>query len=199
MSKDPAFLFYPADFQIGTEDMSDEQVGKYIRLMCRQHLKGHIAEEHMLKICGTYDKDIFEKFCQDESGCYYNERLEAEIIKRRNYSNSRSLNRQGKKAEPIKAPEKKPKKAAVSYMQFEELSFVNLTATEYKKIAEKYGKQKSDAAIRIFDEWLGKKGKTAVQYIGKGHYSHFRSDSWVWERAESVLKKEQSGKTNYGI
>lgn len=96
MAKDPAFLFYPADFQIGTEDMTDEQVGKYIRLMCRQKLKGHIDEKHMLKICETYDKDIFDKFEKDENGLYFNKRLELEIIKRSKYSESRAKNRGGR-------------------------------------------------------------------------------------------------------
>ena len=32
--RDPAFLFYPADFLIGTMDMTDEEVGIYIRLLC---------------------------------------------------------------------------------------------------------------------------------------------------------------------
>lgn len=93
----PAFLFYSADFQIDTEDMSDEQVGKYIRLLCRQHLKGHIEEKHMLNICKTHDKDIFAKFVQDENGFYFNKRLEKEIAKRQKYSHSRAANRAGKK------------------------------------------------------------------------------------------------------
>lgn len=96
MAKDPAFLFYSADFLIGTEDMTDEQVGKYVRLMCRQHQKGHIEEKHMLKICKTYDKDIFEKFQKDENGCYFNDRLEKEIKRRKSYSESRSNNRKRK-------------------------------------------------------------------------------------------------------
>jgi len=95
MAKDPAFLFYSDNFQSGTQFLTDEQTGKYIRLMCAQHLHGHLTEKQMLIICKSYDKDIFDKFKKDDAGNYYNERLELEITKRKNYSLSRSLNKKG--------------------------------------------------------------------------------------------------------
>ena len=95
-NKDPAFLFYSSDFLTGTMFMSDSQLGKYIKILCTQHQKGHLSEKDMLKICKRYDKDIFEKFVKDESGKYYNIRLEKEIAKRKNYSKSRSDNRKNK-------------------------------------------------------------------------------------------------------
>lgn len=93
MAKDPAFLFYPGDFNTGTQFFSDEQVGKYMRLLMAQHQHGHLPENHMLMICKSYDKDVFNKFIKDKDGLWYNERLEIEIIKRKNYSKSRSENR----------------------------------------------------------------------------------------------------------
>ncbi len=80
--------------------MDDEQVGKYIRLLCMQHQKGHLPEKDMLKICKSYDEDIFCKFTKDESGLYYNVRLDEEVQKRINYSESRRNNR--KKKEDMK-------------------------------------------------------------------------------------------------
>lgn len=97
MAKDPAFLFYPGDFSTGTQFFSDEQVGKYVRLLMAQHQLGHLEEKHMIQICKTYDKDVFSKFSQDKDGLYFNERLENEMIKRQNYSRSRSENRTKKK------------------------------------------------------------------------------------------------------
>jgi len=94
MSKDPAFLFYSGDFLTGTMLMDDDQVGKYIRLLCLQHQKGSLSEKDMLKICISYDEDIFSKFMKDDDGKYYSERLRAEINKRRSYSESRRKNRQ---------------------------------------------------------------------------------------------------------
>lgn len=96
MAKDPAFLFYSSDFLTGTMFMSDEQVGKYIRILCAQHQKGHLSEEDMMKICKTYDKHIFSKFQRDSDGFYYNARLEEEDFKRKQYCESRSKNRKTK-------------------------------------------------------------------------------------------------------
>ncbi len=96
MSKDPAFLFYGDNFMSGTMFLSDDQVGKYIRLICAQHLTGHIHEKDMLKICKTHDIDIWSKFTKDQDGKYYNLRLEQEIMKRKAFSESRSHNRKGK-------------------------------------------------------------------------------------------------------
>jgi hypothetical protein len=96
MSKDPAFLFYSSDFLTGTMFMDNEQVGKFIRLICAQHQKGRLTEKDMLKICGTHDEDIFEKFALDGAGLYYNERLEQEVEKRKAYSESRRNNRKKK-------------------------------------------------------------------------------------------------------
>ena len=96
MAKDPAFLFYSSDFLTGTMFMDNDQVGKFIRLMCAQHQKGRLTEKDMLKICGTHDDDIFSKFAIDEAGMYYNERLEQEVVKRKAYSESRRNNRKKK-------------------------------------------------------------------------------------------------------
>lgn len=97
MAKDPAFLFYSSDFITGVAFMTDEQVGKYIRLLCMQHLHGHLSEKHMMHICKTYDADIFGKFKKDENGLYYNQRVEDEIHKRKNFTESRKANRISKK------------------------------------------------------------------------------------------------------
>lgn len=97
MAKDPAFLFYTNDFISGTQFFTDEQVGIYIRLLCAQHQHGRLSEKHMVHICKTYDKDIFSKFTKDSEGNWYNERLESEIVKRKNYSESRSKNRKSEK------------------------------------------------------------------------------------------------------
>ena len=92
MSKDPAFLFYSSDFLTGTMFLSNEQVGKFIRLLCVQHQKGRLSEKHMLSICKAYDSEIFEMFLKDEEGLFYNERLEIEINKRKSHSEKQRAN-----------------------------------------------------------------------------------------------------------
>lgn len=96
MSKDPAFLFYSSDFLTGTSFLTNEQVGMYIRLLCHQHQNGHLKEKDILKICGSCDEDIFEKFEKDEQGLFFNSRLDTEINKRKAYSESRANNRKKK-------------------------------------------------------------------------------------------------------
>lgn len=96
MAKDPALLFYTNDFLAGTYTMSDEQVGKYIRLLCLQHQKYELTKKDMMNICKTYDKDIFEKF-KLENGVYYNVRLREEAERRKAYSESRRKNRGSEK------------------------------------------------------------------------------------------------------
>ena len=76
--------------------MSDEQVGKYIRLMCLQHMKGELTEKDMLFICKTYDEDIWNKFERTAAGTFFNSRLQDVIEKRKQYSESRRKNRAGK-------------------------------------------------------------------------------------------------------
>ncbi len=75
---------------------SDEQVGRYIKLLCLQHQKGHLSEKNMLSVCKKYDEDIFNQFEKDNEGKYYNRRLDKEITKREKYSQSRSQNASSK-------------------------------------------------------------------------------------------------------
>lgn len=90
--KDPAVLFYTADFLTGTMLMDDAQIGRYIKLLCLQHQHGKLTEKQMQKVCGGYDEDVYAKFEQDENGDYYNRRMRDESIKRKSYSESRKNN-----------------------------------------------------------------------------------------------------------
>jgi hypothetical protein len=91
MSKDPAVLFYTSDFLSGTFTMTNEQVGKYIRLLCLQHQKGKLTEKDMLSICSAYDVDIWDKF-KIVDGAFINERMYNEAIRRQKFSESRRNN-----------------------------------------------------------------------------------------------------------
>lgn len=88
--KDPAFLFYPADFMVGTRLFSFIQKGKYIELLCLQHQQGHLSKDDIDDFCGGHDPKIFAKFTKDDNGLYYNERLEKEMAKRASYTTSQS-------------------------------------------------------------------------------------------------------------
>lgn len=93
MAKDPAVLLYTSDFLTGTFTMTNEQVGKYIKLLCIQHQKGGLTESELLSVCGGKKDDIiFDKF-KYEDGKFFNERMRLESEKRKSYVESRRNSR----------------------------------------------------------------------------------------------------------
>lgn len=72
MAKDPAVLFYYQDFLVGTQFMSDKEVGQYIRILCNQADKGHLTKKQVLSICraSAFPKSVLEKLVVDEKGFY---------------------------------------------------------------------------------------------------------------------------------
>lgn len=128
MAKDPAFLFYTNDFFSGTQFFSDEQVGKFLRLLMAQHQHGHLTDEQMIFICKSYDKQVYDKFKKDENNLWFNSRLKIEIDRRKSYTESRSKNREGK-VKPIKPIKKK---TSITY----EKHMVNENINENKDIIE---------------------------------------------------------------
>jgi uncharacterized phage protein (TIGR02220 family) len=96
MAKDPAFLFYAQDFNDGTQDFTNEEVGAYLRLLLFQFSQGHLPLERIKKrLNGDYERlwpILKGKFEQDKDGNFFNERLDEEFNKRRNYSESRRKN-----------------------------------------------------------------------------------------------------------
>ena len=93
--KDPAVLFYFQDFLVGTEFMTDDEVGKYMRILCHLADKGSLCKSQILRICktSTIPEVISEKLLIDENGNYYQRRMREEREKRVNYSESRRINR----------------------------------------------------------------------------------------------------------
>lgn len=92
MAKDPAFLFYSADFLNGVADLTMEERGQYITLLCLQHQKGPLSEKTIRLNLGSVSVDVISKFEKDEDGNYFNERLGDEIEKRVKFTESRRNN-----------------------------------------------------------------------------------------------------------
>ena len=86
MSKDPAFLFYSSDFLTGVSDLTIEERGQFITLLCLQHQKGHLSDKVIKIAVGVVSVDVMEKFIKDDEGFYFNERLELEAGKRKAHS-----------------------------------------------------------------------------------------------------------------
>ena len=110
MAKDPAVLFYSGDFLTGCADLTMEERGQYITLLCLQHQKGRLSEKTIRLSVGSVSVDVMAKFLKDEKGLFFNERMENEAEKRANFTESRRINGlQG--GRPIKEkPYGKPKK-----------------------------------------------------------------------------------------
>ena len=82
MSKDPAFLFYSSDFLTGVSDLTFEERGQYITLLCLQHQKGRLTEKAIKIAVPNATADVLGKFQKDDKGLYFNKRLEIEADKR---------------------------------------------------------------------------------------------------------------------
>lgn len=93
MAKSPAVMLYTSDFLVEVMDMTMEERGQYITLLCLQHQKGHLSEKTIKACVRTLSPEVREKFEQDENGCWFNRKLAEEIERRNAYSESRSRNR----------------------------------------------------------------------------------------------------------
>lgn len=90
--KDPAFLFYSSDFLSGISDLTMEERGQYITLLCVQHQKYSLNEKTIRLLVGNVSVDVMNKFSKDENGNFYNKRLREESEKRNKFTESRRNN-----------------------------------------------------------------------------------------------------------
>lgn len=91
MSKDPAFLFYSSDFLTGVSDLTFEERGQYITLLCLQHQKGRLSRKVIDIAVPNAAADVLHKFSVDDKGLYFNWRLEEEADKRKKHSEKQRL------------------------------------------------------------------------------------------------------------
>jgi hypothetical protein len=162
MSKDPAVLFYTADFLTGSMFMTDEQAGKYIRALCAQHLHGHLPEEKIMQITKN-DSDVMAKFRKDNQGNFYNKRMHDEAEKRKSYSESRANNRKNKGLQ-----EKHMKNISKShdntYEKHMENENINININKSLSLKEEESLREKDIAFdRFWSEYPKKIGKGAAR------------------------------------
>lgn len=89
MAKDPAFLFYPGDWQGGTSTFTRHLKGCYIDILIAQFNSGPLSIDEIKTVLnndfaawGT----LIKKFKKTETGLFFNERLEIEKEKRKEFS-----------------------------------------------------------------------------------------------------------------
>jgi hypothetical protein len=188
MGKDPAFLFFPGDWLGGTITMTRHQKGAYMDLLMVQFNAGHM-DAHMVNIVlgekdfsELWEKVLRRKFKQDENGLFYNEKLEKEIVKRKNYTESRKTNLSslshmdkhmgghmdshmengnGNRNKEEKKKEKKGvgKKEKTIAEKKPYADNVIMTEVEYEKLITKYGEQDTLWMINKLNSYKNSKGK----------------------------------------
>jgi uncharacterized protein YdaU (DUF1376 family) len=100
MGKDPAFLFYPGDWQGGTMYMTHEQKGAYMDLLILQFNVGKFTKaqaKQVLSICFDVAWPMLEQKFSTDGKFFWNQRLSAEIEKRQKFTESRRNNAKGHK------------------------------------------------------------------------------------------------------
>jgi uncharacterized phage protein (TIGR02220 family) len=85
MANDPAFLFYSQDFLTGVQDLTMEERGQYITMLCVQHQKGSVSSKWLSICLPDASTDVLKKFEKNENGDLYSPRLAEEIEKRKGY------------------------------------------------------------------------------------------------------------------
>lgn len=192
MNKDPAFLFYPSDFLVGTMLMSNEEVGKYIRLMCIAHSKGgYLTKQDMFKICNTDDKDVLDKFNIDDEGIYYNERLLSEITKRKKYSDSRRNNRKGK--EENKEDMNNTCDTYDAHMENENISSISIDSLSLKNKKNKVKKTFEKPKIEEVIEYA--KSRNQTEELAQQFFDYFEVGNWIDSQGKPVLSWKQKFNT----
>lgn len=179
MGKDPAFMLYSQDFLVGVSDLTMEERGQYITMLCLQHQKGHLTKKNIQIAVGNVSEDVMNKFIQDENEMYYNETLENLIHKREAYSQSRSEN--GKKGgRPRKEPPKNQEKTI---------------CLPYAKAYENHSENENENINVIKDiiDYLNKKLGTRYKYSTKDIQSHIKArlkEGFTYEDFVCVIDKK---------
>ena len=93
----PAVLLYFEDFLVGVADLTMEERGQYITILCLQNSKGHLTMDQIIRALKPDDpaEYVLAKFKRDGEGRYYNERMEFEIYRRVRRSKTLTANLQG--------------------------------------------------------------------------------------------------------
>jgi hypothetical protein len=211
--KDPAMLFYPSDFMMEISYMTNEEAGKYIRVLCNIFFHGRLSIDIIKRICGEEYETILNLLSRDDKGLYYHERMEYEMLKRRQFCESRSKNASSKsKKEEDKAEETKTVGTGVPDCPQAEEKKAEEKKPEQKKVEETKSEEKKiygrEQNILLTDgEYCALKGELGdklekriedvslyIKKFGKKYESHYALIlSW------RELDNGQAGRNNVAI
>ena len=170
MGKDPAVLFYTGDFLNGCTDLTLEERGQYITMLCLQHQKGHLSEKTIRLSVGSVSVDVLNKFEKDNEGNFFNKRMDEEIEKRQHFLDTRYFN--GKKGgRPSKANDKPNKKAnnkPKENLSENENEDINIYSSLLKKVLEKNSIILPEGFNDLILKWLKYKSEKNQSYKETG-------------------------------
>jgi len=186
--KDPAFLFYPGDWNLGTMHMTHTEKGAYMDLLMLQFARGKFTlahAKHMLN--GSFDlvwATVVEKFKTDGQ-YYWNERLETEKEKRSKFTDSRRNN-----AKSIKINNNKTKDMQEHKKEHMPIHMENENENENKDIIEvmedkSVRKETIEIIHSSFEEFRSKYPGTKRGY--KTEFENFQKKHKDWREIMPTL------------
>jgi hypothetical protein len=184
-SKDPAFLFYSADFLVGVMDLTDEETGQYIKLICLQHQKGRLKKESIYRMFPNISDSVLEKFEIDKNGLYYNSRVEEEIEKRENYIQSRSANG-SKGGRPPKNVQSTQKPYGLAYENHSENENINENINDIDN--------KNNLYFQRFDEFWCAYPKKVNKDRAMHKFMHIKPNEELFKKIMDALEMHKRSK-----
>lgn len=177
--KDPAFLFYSGDFLAGVQDLTMEERGQYITLLCLQHQKGHLSEKIIRLAVADAAADVMAKFRQDENGLWFNSRLQIESEKRVAHSE-----KQRKRA--IEGWEtRKSKATAYTTADAAALPLENVNRNRNENVIDN---ESSIPELHDFLKYALSKDKTLDHKSVELKYESWKENGWKVERSGKLVK-----------
>lgn len=186
--KDPAFLFYSSDFLTGVSDLTMEERGQYITLLCLQHQKGHLSEKTIRLSVGSISVDVRNKFLLDDDNNLYNKILDEHIEERKNFIESRRNNGlKGGRPRNVEKPSAKPNGKPSANLPENENENENVIKDidEKNKIKVDQIKNlcngKDVEVLAAFDKW--------IDYMDKQHGVILEKNEYTYEILLDAIKR----------
>ena len=211
MAKDPAVLFYTADFLVGAMGLTMAERGQYITLLCLQHQKGHLSDKDIALAVGDVTTDVMLKFETDSDGLHYNAVME-QAIEQRNRFIERQTENGSKGGRPKRNPQEthgitqeKPKRNPnhnpnESTRVENEIDNDNDNTTDIEYVSEEVvremqerEKEKSliEKIISYLNSKLGTRYQATAEYINK-HIRARLAEGFTVEDFKTVIDKKHN-------
>lgn len=200
MNKSPAFQFYASDFLVDTAEMTNQEVGAYIRLLSHQWVNGglngdpnRLANAVGIGLLEVWD-DIKHKFELCEDGKYRNPKLEKVRQTQINYRNKQSeAGKKGAAKRWDSNPNSNPNSKKVALQS----SSSSSSSVNQKKVAKRFAPPSINEAS---DYILEKSYKIDPEYF----ISFYESKGWMvgknkmksWKAAITGWHKRNEEKAN---